>query len=108
MVKTYDIDLDKGPFALCLKQEIEFLNTGNMNLLIDPLKIYESDVAGAWNDAMAYLMDNVVAGTHPKHSTVINKTNRELIKCGFVATGRPKKIWALNVDNACIEPDVDN
>ena len=27
------------------------------------------------------------------------------MKCGFVFVGRPKKIWAINIPDACIDSD---
>ena len=64
------INLDQDPFALCLQQEIEFLKTGSMELLVDPKEIYDGKVKELWDDTMAYLNDNIIGENNPKHRTL--------------------------------------
>jgi hypothetical protein len=53
-----------------------------------------------WNDSMAYL-----SGNDNTDASMINNQGKPLLKCGFVVTGCPKKIWALKIRNCSIEED---
>src|SRR5688572_28695492 len=97
--------LNDIPFTLCLRQEIEFLNSGDMKLLIDPIDIYLQNDVEPWNDSMAYLSDECDSDTNTKKQLFTPKKNKEVLKSGFLVTGRPKKIYALKIPNASIDSD---
>ena len=61
-----------------------------------------------WNDSMAYLVEQKGKNTHLEKLTTNTNRCKGLLKCGFVITGRPKKVWALQIENATIEEDINN
>ena len=69
----------------------------DMNLLINPNILYIDNEVDIWNDLMVYLswIDNA-------DTSMNNNQGKPLLKCGFVVTGCPKKIWALNLKNIII------
>ena len=89
----------------CLKYEVEFLKNSNMSMLIDPEELYVNDDGSSWNDSMAYLCDNKDNISLLKKRQLCSKKDKPLLKCGFIITGRPKKVWAINLPNASIEID---
>ena len=92
------------PYQQCLRHEVEFLMTGNMNMLIQPNKLFISSDGTDWSDTMAYLLDNKNGGM-----LLSNNSAQPLLKCGFAVTGRPKKVWALKLKNSTIEEcDLNN
>src|SRR5687767_3166382 len=97
--------LNDMPYTLCLQQEVLFLNSGNMELLVDPLAIYVSADGDNWNDSMAYLDNDLTTDQNSRQTNLTHKKNKELLKCGFLVTGRPKKVWGIKLPNATIEPD---
>ena len=96
--------LDNEPFTSCLRQEVEFMKTANMNLLVDPLDIYFVDTV-VWNDSMAYLSEEEATIVNSKSLLNNKRTNKSILKCGFLVTGRPKKVWALKMGKATIQED---
>jgi len=76
-----------------------------MNLLLDPRLIYNDDPRLVWDDSMAYLNDNEVCNSNLKDLSHNKKKSIALLKCGFLRTGCPKKIWVLNIQGASIEVD---
>src|SRR5688500_3117642 len=88
------------PYGHCLKHEVEFLMNGDMDMLINPTKLFMPNESEIWNDSMAYLSRNDNTDT-----SMINNQGKPLLKCRFVVTGRPKKIWALKIRNCSIEED---
>lgn len=97
--------LNDMPYTLCLQQEVLFLNSGNMELLVDMVTIYVSNDGDSWNDSMAYLNNDLTTDQNSRQSNLTHKKNKELLKCGFIVTGRPKKIWCLKLPKATIGPD---
>src|SRR5688500_3834208 len=97
--------LNDDCFMRCLQTEVDFLNNSDMNLLIDPCDIYTDGIGEEWNDAMAYLNSDESGLKKTKNLSATIKKNKSLMKCGFVITGRPKKVWALKLPTATIESD---
>lgn len=102
-------------YTICLSMELEFLRGGDMRLVIDPIDIYniDDDDKGnepleEWNDSMAYLIEDVGMSSG-KRKTVSQKDDKKpLLKCGFVLSGRPKKVWALQLPGGFIAEDDKN
>ena len=61
-------------FLLCLQMEINYLKTKNMDLLIDPGLLYNTETGNEWNNEMAYLNTDEI--THVK-GTGITQTKRK-------------------------------
>src|SRR5687768_8271571 len=96
--------LNDNCFMRCLQSEVEYLKSCNMSLLTDPCGIINKEQEEVWNDAMAYLNSVETGVSKTKNLTAIIK-NKSSLKCGFVITGQPKKVWALNTPSATIELD---
>ena len=48
--------LHDSAITKCLQQEVEFLKSSNMDLLVDPKSLYDRSSGGEeWNEAMAFL-----------------------------------------------------
>src|SRR5688572_23928291 len=99
--------LNDDCFMRCLHSKVEYLKSCNMSLLIDPCNIINKEQE-VWNDAMANLNSDETGVSKTKNLTATIKKNKSLLKCGFVITGRPKKVWALNLPSATIESDENN
>ena len=84
--------LSDTPCRHCLKHEVEFLMNGDMNILINPEKLYIHNEGEIWNGSMAYLSQNDNADM-----SMNDNQGKPLLKCRFVVTGCPKKIWALKI-----------
>ena len=84
--------LNDDCFMQCLQSEVEYLKNRDTSLLIDPCDIYNKDTGDNWNDAMAYLNSDETGVSKSKNLTATIKKNKSLVKCGFVITGRPKKV----------------
>lgn len=97
--------LNDKRFIECLQCEVKFLKDSDMSLLIDPQEIYENDDGLGWNDSMAYLNYNQDPKCLSKNTPICSTKNKPLLKCGFIITGRPKKVWAIRFPNATIESD---
>jgi len=97
--------LDDDSFAKCLKMEVNFLKSGDTSLLIDPQNIYVRQDNMEWSDLMAYLQDDAIDVSYTRKQSQALKKNKSLLKCGFVFSGWPKKIWAINIQTACIDSD---
>ena len=96
--------LSDKPYLQCLRHEVKFLMTGDMNMLIHPKKLLNSSDEIDWDDSMAYLVDD-----NNGAMSLNNNCVQPLLKCGFVVTGCPKKVWALNLINSTIEEcDLNN
>ena len=54
---------------------------------------------------MAYLTGGSVNNTKTKGSKGSHNRGKVLLKCGFVVTGRPKKVWAFNLPDVLIDVD---
>src|SRR5687767_2667174 len=97
--------LNNDCFMKCLKSEVDYLKNCDHSLLIDPSDIYNNVTGEDWNDAMAYLNSDESGVSKSKNLTATIKKNKSLLKCGFLITGRPKKVWALKLTAASIESD---
>ena len=90
-------------YKQCLIHEVEFQMSGDMDMVINPNMLYNNNKGDDWNDSMAYL------SVEDKGNISINNTHvKSLLKCGFVVTGRPKKVWALNLEKCTISIDNQN
>src|SRR5688500_5404407 len=85
--------LNDNVFTVCRQCDVEFLKNSDMSMLIDPKEIYENDDRMGWNDSMAYLNYNQDHTSSSKDIQICSTKNKPLLKCGFIITGQPKKVW---------------
>lgn len=78
--------------VLCLQMEIDYLNTGKMNLLVDPGILCNIKNEIGWKDSMAYLNTDDVSHTKGTQLIMLKRSKKKLIKCGFLVTLCPKKV----------------